>query len=127
LETNGPASATNRFFTSWAWQFRVQDRRLRVVPHPRRADFVDDAADRLEAVIQFTRRHRGERRAAHLVDDLAEGLLHVLRLFHLGIREPRVEPQDGDAVGIDDAGVDLAVGVVVRIISPRPAKFTVAP
>ena len=48
FETNGPASATNRFFDVVRLAVRVQHRRARIAAHPRRADFVDDPADRLE-------------------------------------------------------------------------------
>ena len=34
---------------------RVQHRRRRIVAHPRRADLVDDAADRFEAVVAVSR------------------------------------------------------------------------
>ena len=41
------------------------------------AELVDDASAGLDAVAVGLARHRRERRAAHLLDDRAEGLLHV--------------------------------------------------
>src|SRR5215207_10169345 len=101
-ETNGPASATNTFFASCAWQYLLS------------TDLVDDAPARLDAVTLLLGRHRAERRPAHLGDDGAEGLLHVLDLLVLVVAPLEVEAQHRDAPFVDHRRVELAVGVRVR-------------
>src|SRR5450759_4724708 len=92
----------------------VQHRRARVVPHARDAQLVDDPSAPLQAVVGGLGRHRRSRRPAHLLDEGAEGLLHVLRLLLLVVAPLEVETEDGDAELVHHPGIDLAVGVLVR-------------
>ena len=113
-DTNGPPSATKTFLASCAWQFLFRTEVVRIVAHARDAELVDDPAAGREAVVVLLRRHRRERRAAHLLDDRAEGLLHVLRLLLLVVAPLEVEAQHRDAALVDDARVELEVAVLVR-------------
>src|SRR5256712_462960 len=86
---------------------------LRVVPHARAAQLVDDDAAGGDAVPLFGARHRRERLTPHVRDEPPEGLLHVLDLLVLVVGPLPVEPQNGDAPPVHRVRVDLAVGVVV--------------
>src|SRR5258708_14628079 len=101
----------------------VHDRSVRIVPHAGDAALVGDPpAGRPPALLRLMR-HRRERRAAHLLDDRPEGLLHVLPLLPLVIAPLEVEAQDRNAVLVDDARIELQVRVLVRhhLASPREA------
>ena len=67
----------------------------------------------LDAVALLRGRHRRHRRAAHLGDDRAEGLLHVLDLLVLVVAPLEVEAQHRDAPLVDHGRIDLAVAVRV--------------
>src|SRR2546426_10654857 len=89
-------------------------RRLRVAGHAGPAELMDDPAAGGDPVLVVGSRHRPERRAAQLVDDRLEGLVHVLHLLDLVVRPLPVEAQDGDAPAVHCIGVDLVVALVVR-------------
>src|SRR5262249_27253522 len=76
--------------------------------------FVDDLAARRDAIALVLVGHRADRRAAHGLDDLAEGLLHVPDLVDLVVGPLPVEAPDGDAPLVHDRRGDVAVAVVVR-------------
>src|SRR5207244_11124728 len=70
-------------------------------------------AARRDAVAPLRRGHGLAHLAAHLPDERAERLLHVLHLLVLVVRPLPVEPQHGDAPPVHQARVELAVGVVI--------------
>src|SRR5262249_44660329 len=78
-----------------------------------RSDFMNNAAAVQEAVQLIPRRHCVQRRPSQLVDNLAEGVLHVLRLLDLVIRPFPVKAQHRNSISVDDARVDLAIAIVV--------------
>ena len=61
----------------------VDDRGFRIIAHPGRSDLMNDPAAVQEAVELIPGRHCVQRRPAKLVDNFAEGILHVLRLLDL--------------------------------------------
>src|SRR3989449_6886058 len=68
---------------------------LRVVPHARAAQLVDDDAAGGDAVPLFGARHRRERLTPHLRDEPPEGLLHVLDLLVLDRKSTRLNSSHG--------------------------------
>src|SRR5256884_5209803 len=86
---------------------------LRVVPHARAAQLVDDDAAGGDAVPLFGARHRRERLTPHLRDERPESLLHVLHLLVLVVSPLPVELQNRDAPPVHHVRVDLAVAAVV--------------
>src|SRR5256884_269192 len=86
---------------------------LRVVPHARAAQLVDDDAAGGDAVPLFGARHRRERLTPHLRDERPEGVLPVAYLLVLVVGALPVEPQNWDAPPVPRVRVDLAVAVVV--------------
>ncbi len=113
LLTNGAASVTKRFLTSQAWQYWFNTDFFGSSPILRCADFVDDlAAARNTPVVLFAVAVRDH--TAHGLDDLFEGLLHVLGLQDLILAPFEVEPQNRNAPLIDNLRIDLAIAVFVR-------------
>src|SRR5207249_6462814 len=80
-----------------------------------------DHATRRDSVAILFARHIPPGGAAHLLDEGAERLLHVLHLQVLVIGELPVEAQHRDAPLVHDSGVDLAVTALVgdHLAAPR--------
>ena len=93
---------------------RVEYRGIGRIAHPRNAGLVDDPPAGLQPELVARCGLRRQRRAAHVVDDLTEGPLHVARLPAFVVAPLKAEAQDGNTPAIDDAGVDLAVAVGIR-------------
>ena len=82
---------------------------------------MDDHAARRDAVAILLARHVPPWRAAHLRDERAERLLHVLDLEVFVIGELPVEAEHGDAPFVHDSRIDFAVAAVVgnHLAAPR--------
>src|SRR2546422_13117 len=71
------------------------------------------SAARCDAIAILLARHVPPRRAAHLRDERAERLLHVLDLEVFVIGELPVEAEHGDAPFVHDSRIDFAVAAVI--------------
>src|SRR5262245_20351493 len=74
---------------------------------------MNNAAAVQEAIKLFPRRHCFQRRPAKLVDNLAECVLHVLRLLDLVFLPLPVQAEHWNYKFVDDVRVDLAIAIVV--------------
>ena len=101
----------------------VERRRLRVRPHPHAAQLVDDRAAAGDAIAPVGPGHRIEHAPAHLCDQGAKRLLHVLHLPVLVVGPLPVKPQHRDPPAVHHVGIDLAVRGVVgnHLAAPREA------
>src|SRR5439155_3248462 len=80
----------------------------------RGARLVDELAPELEAVVLVLAGQPPHLLAADGLDHARRRLVHVARLVELDVRPLPVEAQDGDAVAVDHAWIELAVAVLVR-------------
>src|SRR5450631_1590105 len=88
----------------------IQRRCLCVVAHPHRSGLMDDVAGSMKApfvplIVIIPMRYHGP----HRMQDLAEGLVHVLRLFDLVLRMAGIELQYGNAIFVDYLRIYLAI------------------
>ena len=88
LLANGAASATNRFFTSCAWQYRFSADFFAIVAHADRAQFVNDrAADGMPPISRSGSAALLCRPSPSMM--AGEGLLHVLHLLPFVSVQPK--------------------------------------
>src|SRR5438309_3786353 len=74
---------------------------------------MDDAAAIRKTVHLLFRRHRIKCCPSELMDDPSESVLHVFRLLDLVIRPLPVKAKHRDSILVHDAGIDLAVAIVI--------------
>ena len=103
LRDERPPSATKRFFTSCAWQFALTTDVFGSLPMrapPSSWMIVPAGGDAVAALLSSA--CAIEHRAAHLGDERAEGLLHVLHLVELVVGPLPVEAEHRNAELVDD-------------------------
>src|SRR5690606_29732413 len=90
----------------------IEDGPLRIVPHTSRSNLVNDPAGRLQTVVVFLTSFSPRNDAAHLVNDLLKGFLHVFRLLDFVVAPLVMESQYRDTIFIDRVRVDLAIVIL---------------
>src|SRR5688500_9159884 len=122
LRDERPAIGDEEVLAVMRLAVRVERRRLRIAAHPDPAQLVNDAPAGRDPVALLLRRHLRERRASHLGDERAEGLLHVLHLIELVIGPLPVEAKHGDPPSVDHVRIDLGIALVVGDLLASPGE-----